>query len=200
MKKLLSTGIILIIVCGVLTGCGTSKDADTNTLFVEKNNSIVEVSVGDFDKDYYDKDEFKDYVKEAVADYKEEDGVGTVKFKKLSVEDKTAKLNMQYSDYKAYSAFVGEEVFVGTVVQALAEGYEFDADFTAVEDGKLKDAVAQEDVVANDDYKVVVVTKPIDVAVHGTITYVSDGTEIKDKKTATVTELTEAGYGYIIYK
>lgn len=200
MKKLLSTGIILIIVCGVLTGCGTSKDADTNTLFVEKNNSIVEVSVGDFDKDYYDKDEFKDYVKEAVADYKEEDGVGTVKFKKLSVEDKTAKLNMQYSDYKAYSAFVGEEVFVGTVVQALAEGYEFDADFTAVEDGKLKDAVAQEDVVANDDYKVVVVTKPIDVAVHGTITYVSDGVEIKDKKTATVTELTEAGYGYIIYK
>lgn len=200
MKKLLSTGMILVMVCMVLSGCGAAKDADTNTLFVEKDNSIIEVSVGAFDKDYYDEDEFKDYVKDEVAAYKDGGGSGTVKFKKLSVEEETAKLNMKYSDYKAYTEFVGDELFAGTVVEALAEGYEFDVDFNIVKDAKIKDSVSASDVTENSDYKAVVVKKATDVSVHGTICYVSDGVKVKDESTAAVEESAEAGFSYIIYK
>lgn len=200
MKKLLSTGVILIMVCGILSGCGTDKDADTTTLFVEKDYSVIEVAVGAFDKDYYDEDECRDYVKDEVAAYKDEDGTGTVKFKKLSVEEGTAKLNMTYSDSKAYTEFTGEELFAGTIVEALAEGYEFDVDFSKVEDAQVKGSVPAEDVTSNSDYKVVVVNRTTDVAVHGTIQYVSDGVTMKDEGTAAVEKSEEATLSYIIYK
>lgn len=200
MRKLLSTGVILIMVCGILSGCGADKDADTTTLFIEKDHSIIEVAVGEFDKDYYDEDEFKDYVKDEVAAYKDGDGTGTVKYKKLSVEEGTAKLNMTYSDYKAYTEFVGEDLFVGTVVEALAGGYEFDVDFSKVEDAQVKGSVSAEDVTANSDYKVVVVNRTTDVVVHGTIQYVSDGVKVKDAGTAAVEKSEEAALSYIIYK
>lgn len=200
MKKLLTTGIVLVMMCGILSGCGAAKDADTTTLFVEKDSSIVEVSVGDFDKDYYDEGEFKDYVKDEVAAYKDGDGTGKVKFKKLSVEEGTAKLNMTYSDYKAYTEFVGRELFVGTIVEALAEGYEFDVDFNEVKDAKVAGSVSATDVTENSDYKVVVLDQGTDVTVHGTIAYVSDGVLVKNESTATVEETAEVGFSYIIYK
>ena len=94
-------------------------------LFPEKKGGITEVAVGDFDKDNYDENELEQYVKDSIKEYEDNDGAGTVKLKNLSVKDGVAKLGMHYSDSTAYSAFVGDTVFTGTVVQAIAAGYDF---------------------------------------------------------------------------
>lgn len=200
MKKVMSTFLVLILSCTVLAGCSSGKDADTDTLFVEKKGAIVEVSVGDFDKDYYDEDEFKQYIKDEIAAYKDGDGTGSVKLDKITIAEDGAKLAMKYSDSEAYTAFVGEEIFTGTIVQAIAAGYDFNVDFKTVEDAEVKDAVDKSDVISNDDYHVAIVTKAIDVNVSGTICYVSDGVKIKDKSTATIEESQDAVFNYIIYK
>ena len=119
MKKKISALLVMLLVCGIFGGCVATKDADTTTLFPEKKGGITEVAVGDFDKDNYDENELEQYVKDSIKEYEDNDGAGTVKLKNLSVKDGVAKLGMHYSDSTAYSAFVGDTVFTGTVVQAI---------------------------------------------------------------------------------
>lgn len=200
MKKTISTILLVVLACGVLSGCGNGKDADTNTLFVDKTGHIVEVSVGDFDKENYDQEEFEKFVEDAIDAY---EGEGTVELDSVSVEDKTAKLNMEYSDSATYTAFVGKELFAGTIVAAVAEGYDFNVEFTAVEKGELKDAADRDDVLANDEYKVVILEMSEDVSVDGKIAYVSEGVILKDESTATVQatdDLDEDALHYVVYQ
>ena len=192
MKKKISALLVMLLACGIFGGCGATKDADTTTLFPEKKGGITEVAVGDFDKDNYDENEVEQYVKDSIKEYEDNDGAGTVKLKNLSVKDGVAKLGMHYSDSTAYSAFVGDTVFTGTVVQAIA-----------VTDGAAGDAADSKDVMKNDDYHVIVLSKGVDVTVDGTLQYVSSGVTVKDKNTATVDEIPAgetAEARYIIYK
>ena len=203
MKKKISALLVMLLACGIFGGCGATKDADTTTLFPEKKGGITEVAVGDFDKDNYDENELEQYVKDSIKEYEDNDGAGTVKLKNLSVKDGVAKLGMHYSDSTAYSAFVGDTVFTGTVVQAIAAGYDFNTDFVAVTDGAAGDAADSKDVMKNDDYHVIVLSKGVDVTVDGTLQYVSSGVTVKDKNTATVEEIPAgetAEARYIIYK
>lgn len=200
MKKTISTILLLALACMMLVGCSNGKDADTNTLFVDKKGHIIEVSVGDFKQDNYDQEEFEKFVDEAIEAY---DGEGTVELDSMSVEEKVAKLNMEYSDSATYTAFNGKELFTGTIVSAVAEGYDFGADFTAVEKGELKDAADRDTVLAHDEYKVVILEMEEDVSVDGEIAYVSAGITLKDKSTATVKEtdgLDEDALHYVVYQ
>ncbi|MGN0342529.1 MAG: hypothetical protein ACI4DO_07030 [Roseburia sp.] len=201
MKKLISLMVLIITGSFLLTGCGPAVDADTNTIFVGKDGKISEVSVGDFTAGNYDIDEFKEYVKDEIDTYEDSDASGKVKLKKIQEKDGTVKLVMEYSDYSTYVSFVGNELFTGTVVQAMAAGYEFPSDFYEVTDAILaEDTTDRSDVIVNDDYNVVITDAVTDVSVSGTICYVSEGVTVKDKGTATVTDSYEIDLKYIIYK
>ena len=176
MKKKISALLVMLLACGIFGGCGATN---------------------------YDENELEQYVKDSIKEYEDNDGAGTVKLKNLSVKDGVAKLGMHYSDSTAYSAFVGDTVFTGTVVQAIAAGYDFNTDFVAVTDGAAGDAADSKDVMKNDDYHVIVLSKGVDVTVDGTLQYVSSGVTVKDKNTATVDEIPAgetAEARYIIYK
>lgn len=61
-----------------------------------------------------------------------------MKLKSLDVEDGKAHLTVSYGSSKEYSAFNGTDMFCGTIAEALAAGYDFDAEFASIEDGKAK--------------------------------------------------------------
>lgn len=200
MKKTIGMILLLALLGGVLSGCGNNKDADISTLFVDKKGQIVEVSVGDFQKDNYDSEEFEQYVKDAVEAY---GGEGTVELASISVKDGTAKLNMEYSDSDTYAAFTGQELFAGTVVSAVAEGYDFNTEFTMVNEGTAADVASRDDVLSKDEYKVVILQVAEDVSVEGTIVYVSAGVTVKSEDTATVIPAEHPGekaLRYIVYQ
>lgn len=201
MKKIFSLLILMLTGSFLLTGCGMTADADTNTLFVGKDGKISEVSVGDFTGSNYDVDEFKDYVKDAIDTYEASGNDGAVKLRKVQEENGTMKLVMEYGDCATYSSFVGNDLYAGSVVQALAAGYDFSADFYAVNEGQIaEDVTSRSDVIANDDYQVVITDAVTDVSVNGTICYMSADVSLKDKSTATVEDAEDTALKYIIYK
>lgn len=132
MRKACMAGISVLIGISMLAGCGKSLDADTDTVYVQKNGTVLSVDVETLDKDYYDETELKDYVTDAVSTYTGEHGKSAVKLENLSVKDGTATLKMKYKTPEDYTGFNGIELYEGKVVKALAAGYDFKTDFVSV--------------------------------------------------------------------
>lgn len=188
MKKYSAICLVIALCVTMLAGCGTSYSAEESTVFVQKHGKIVSTDVEDFDENTYDKDGLEKYVNETIDKYTSENGKNTVKLKELSVKDNSAVLTLEYKDAKAYSGFNGEELFTGTIAEALAAGYRFDTEFASVKDGKAGEAVDSSEFL-DDDLKVVIVKANLDVNVKGKICYLStQNTSLKDKSTVSIRE------------
>ena len=94
MKRLGCIGLTIMICAGMLAGCGSSLEADTNTVYVSKHGKVVSMDVEQLDQSYYDETELKEFVDSAVDEYNTENGKNSVKVDDLTVEDGTAKLRM----------------------------------------------------------------------------------------------------------
>ena len=185
MKKYSAICLVIALCVTMLAGCGTSYSAEESTVFVQKHGKIVSTDVEDFDENTYDKDGLEKYVNETIDKYTSENGKNTVKLKELSVKDNSAVLTLEYKDAKAYSGFNGEELFTGTIAEALAAGYRFDTEFAS---GKAGEAVDSSEFL-DDDLKVVIVKANLDVNVKGKICYLStQNTSLKDKSTVSIRE------------
>ncbi len=192
----------MILCMGLLSGCSKKTDVDTSTVFIEKKGKITSVDVEALDKDYYDEAELESYITDHVNDYTAENG-NTVEMASFTVTDQVAKLQMQYDSYEDYTAFNGIELYDGTVVEAEAAGYDFDTDFISASDEDTK-KVSKDDVLADDNNKVVIIKANVDVKVDGTILYVSkENTKVTEKNKVSITgegSAEEAALTYIIYK
>ena len=202
MKKIICVGFTMILCIGLLSGCSKKTDLDTSTVFIEKKGKITSVDVEALDKDYYDEAELESYITDHVNDYTSENG-NTVEMASFTVTDQVAKLQMQYDSYEDYTAFNGIELYDGTVVEAEAAGYDFDTDFISASDEDTK-KVSKDDVLADDNNKVVIIKANVDVKVDGTILYVSkENTKVTEKNKVSITgegSAEEAALTYIIYK
>lgn len=206
MKKFISISLAMLVIAGLLTGCGKSLEADRDTVYIQKKGNVVSAAIADFDKDYYDEEELKNYIDERVADYQEEHGKNTVSIDEFSVEDGVARLFIKYSGCEDYQNFNEVTLFSGTIPQALAEGYSFEEDFTEIEDGEAAGSV-KKDAVADLDAKVIILSEKVDVKVDGTIRYVSSKyTTMKAKDTVSIQLPEESEDGeesalvYVIYE
>ena len=114
MKKTAGLCPAILIMALSLSGCGgVSMDVDTNTLYVGSNGKITEVIVEDFGEDYY----------------QEENGKSGVEVKKYEVKNGVARLLMEYDGYDSYASFNEAKLYTGTLLQAQADGYDFDVNF-----------------------------------------------------------------------
>lgn len=180
-QKLMITGglaivlLVLIIALAVFVfgSCGTNyAETDTNTVYVLKNGKIISTDVEAFDEKTYNKDELKAYIKENLDTYNAEIGKNSLKQKSFEVEEGEAVLVLEYADANAYEAVNGVELFVGTVKEAQDAGYEFEADYVKLTEGKAITASA-DDFTKSDDYKVVIIKSNTKVVVPGEICFVS---------------------------
>lgn len=206
MKKLFSISLACLIMAGLLLGCGKSLEADRDTVYVQKKGSVTSAAIADFDKDYYDEEELKKYVDERVADYQEQHGEDSVSIDKFSVEEGVAKLYINYKGYEEYQDFNEVTLFSGTVPQALAEGFDFNTEFTEIKGGEAAGTVSK-DKITDTDAKVIILSEKVDVKVDGTIQYVSSQyTTIKAKDTVSIQLPEDAADGeestlvYVVYQ
>lgn len=200
MKKVISICLSLILMSSLLVGCGKSENPDTDTVYVKKNGSITEISIGSFDKEYYDQEELSQFIEDEITSYKDENENCDVKMDSVSVEEDVATLSMKYGDYEDYAGFNGVEFFAGTVVQAIAAGYTFDVAYNSVEAGTETGSADQTEVTNSDKFKVVVLNEDTDVVIKGKIVYVSDSNvTVKSDNTASVKQIND-GVSYIIYQ
>lgn len=203
MKKVTGAGVLLILCMCLLFGCSKKTSVDTATVFIEKKGQIVSVDVETLDKDYYNETELEEYINDHVTDYVEDNGE-TVELTSFEVTDGVAKLQMKYDSYEDYSRFNGIDLYTGTVVTALAAGYDFDVEFSQISKDSDVQMVSRDEVLANDEYKVAIIKANVNVQVPGSILYVSsENTKVVDKHTVSIVQ-EEAGeevaLTYIIYK
>ena len=183
MKRLGCIGLTIMICAGMLAGCGSSLEADTNTVYVSKHGKVVSMDVEQLDQSYYDETELKEFVDSAVDEYNTENGKNSVKVDDLTVEDGTAKLRMDYETVD------GVELYEGKIVQALAAGYDFDTDFAGVDKDGSVTGVTRGDILAQEDLKVVIIKANTDVKIDGKILYVScDNVTVTGKDSVSIKE------------
>lgn len=207
MKRYISLLLVIAVLLTSLTACGKKLDVSKSTIYVQKKGRVLEAIVESFDKDYYSAEELQAYVDERVEAYVSEHEKDCIKVEEFSVEAGSANLRIKYKSCEDYANFNEVELFSGTVPQALAAGFSFDASFCAVTDGALGEPVDRSVILEQADYKVVVLSDKVDVKVDGTVLFVSDQyTGIAAKDTVSITMPQDAPDGaelslvYIIYK
>ena len=171
MKKIVRTILAGLLCAAVFSGCGVSLDGDSSTVHVDKKGAVSSLDVEQLDQEFYDEGELESFVKEAVEEYTQEYGRGTVKVDDITVEDQTAKLQMAYKTAEDYSRFNGIELFAGDVVSSLAAGHTYDVEFARVENGAVVGAATKQDIYAQKDLKAVIIRANTDVQVDGEICY-----------------------------
>lgn len=189
MKKKTAIIFSMLLSFCLLTGCGSKLEVEESTVYVDKDGSVISIDMESFEKDYYDEAELKDYIEEEIGTYTSENGKKSVRLEDVTVEDSAATLKLKYASAEDYTKFNGIELYTGTVVKALAEGYDFNVDFAAVKDGTVTGSATREEILANDDYKIAIIKSNTNVLVEGTILYVSsENVSVTGKNTVSIRE------------
>lgn len=174
MKKTISILFCILLALGILAGCGTSLDVSERLVDVGKKGAVTYYDIYLFDKEYYQEEELKTSLEEMCESYNEENGSGSVKIESFAVEDGKAKLSLKCKTAGDFSSVTGMTLYQGKVVNALADGYNFDTDFQKVESGVKTGGATKQDIYGEGDLKVVVIKANVNVRVAGEICFVSD--------------------------
>lgn len=206
MKRKIAMMVSVILAFSCLYGCGTQLDVEESTIYLDKKGKVVSIDIEPFEKEYYDADELQEYVEKEIEAYTSENGKKTVVLEEISVDEAVANLKMKYASAEDYTKFNDIELYTGTVIKAMAEGYDFNVDFAVVEDGKIKEKADRDKVLENDDYKVAIVKANTNVVVDGEICFVStENVEVTGKNTIKIrgnmeAEQTTEVLTYVVFK
>ncbi len=195
MKRTIRIALLFGMLAVMLSGCGKEFSPDTDTVYVQKKGTIKGANVAAFDKEYYDESELEQFITDTVDTYVTQSGEGTVSVSEFAVEEGIAHVYLDYASAEDYAEFNGVDFYVGTVLDARADGYEILDDFTPVTD--------RDTTWDAQDNKIVIVGQETQVRVDGTILFASPNVNVTEKNIADVTfDLLdeEATPGYIVYK
>lgn len=174
--------IMMTVFC-MLAGCGSETLPDRNTVSIQKDGTIRQIIVDQFEPEYYDIEELRAMAQEKIAQLGGTDTAivcGT-----MEAEDGRVVVEMTYQTDADYRNFNNRELFSGTVSEAVAQGYTFKNLVGA--DGT---AVGEEAVVsAGEDRVVIIQTKAgeaLDVSVYGKIVYTSENISLSGQKNAAI--------------
>lgn len=174
MKKTASIFFCVLLSLSVLGGCGAALDVSERLVDVDKKGRVTYYDIYNFDKTYYQEEELETSLNEMCESYNAEHGSGSAKIESFAVEDEKAKFCVSYKSAGDFSDMTGMALYQGKVVNALAEGYDFDIGFQKVEDGVKTGTATKQDIYGEGDLKVVIIKANVNVRVAGDICYVSD--------------------------
>lgn len=173
MKRLFMIIPVFVLVLGMCTGCGKNYEAKKSTLFIESDGGVVSKDIEAFDAHEYSKESFRKYVNQRIDDYNKKMDSKAIKLKELEFNNDNAILTISYKSYKDYSKFNDIDLFVGSVSDAVAEGYSIDTNFVKIEDNKPVKKVSCNKVLENNSDKIVIIKANTRVNISGTIKYTS---------------------------
>ena len=174
MRKIRVISMLFIFIV-LLTGCGTFE-TDESGVLVKKDGTIIEASIESFAEDYYDEKELKEFINTTIDSFNKENSC-KVKLNELEVTKDKAISYLQFENAKEYALFSGNDFFVGSVPEAIEEGYNLDGEYYSVKDNATGDAINSADI--DDSYNVVISKNRLGINVKGTIYYVSNNVTIK---------------------
>ncbi len=165
-RKVVAIFCTVGLLSALLSACGSGA-AEESRLELTKKGKIVEYTAEDFSGPNYDADEFKNFVKDSIAEYKET-GSGKIKVSHESFENDTAYLTLTYDAPETYTAFNGLACFSGTLQEARAAGYDFSVDFLEADTRRV---VSATEFSSDESLRVFIVETDVDVQIPGAVRY-----------------------------
>lgn len=170
---------ILLTMTFLLAGCGLFED--TPGLTVKENGEIKSYIAEEFSEDYYDETELHDSIQADIAEYNgEEEKIKLTKFKVTGDDELTLTAVMEYSSATDYEEFNGEVLYIGSVAEALKEGYGEDCIFMTSEDENSK--LTLNEIDQKGAYHLIMFTEPVSMKAPKKIQYYSEGLELDDNE------------------
>jgi len=198
LRKRKMEGLLLVMCLLVffIAGCSNQKDMDKSTLSMKKKGSIVQTVVEDFPTEY-DVTELEEQNKSEVEAYNASVGRDAVSIEKTQLKDGKITVVMKYENGNDYFELNGNQLYNGTVRQAITQGYSLDVKMSSTEDGKIING--QTLLQEEDDFHLAIVSEAVDVNTYDKILFVSEGVTVSEnKKLATISE--GAFPAYIVFK
>lgn len=192
--KNLKAFVAVFLMLMLMTGCSQAFDAETNTVYVKKDGTVMQAIIEEFSESNYDQNELEELIKQDVSSYN--NGTEAIKVEKYKVKDNTAKLITSYKKASDYAMFNDVEFFAGTISEAKSQDYEFADMFTSIDENNT---VGSETIKSLSQYKVVIFEENVRIKTDSKILYMSSNTKLIDTKTAAFNDDAE-GLGYIIYE
>lgn len=161
------------------------EEYTASTAEFHRNGGIRITTVESFAEDYYDADELKKTIRDAVASYNEKNGNGRVKEKSFQVADQTAVLVLDYASAEDYSGFNDTPLFVGTVGEAQTDGYDFESIMSAVSHADSSRILNQATLDQLAENEVIILTEQVNVVMPRGILYATPNLGVTDETHAT---------------
>lgn len=212
MKKafiLLFTLMLLAAAC-FASGCGERKlNVSATTLRLNKDGSITHVIIGD-NPSGYTQDELFSYVDGLISSYNTDPEQPAVTLDDLTIsgDGSSIRIAMKYLSWYDYTYFNNVPFFVGSIKNALNQGYDFSAVFSADSGLKLSGYTLPAEYP---DLNVMVVTEAMDVMLPSDAIMISDTVTRNENGSYTVAksinenvpevfQTVNSQYSYLIFK
>lgn len=115
----------------ILTGCSGNLDGyAVNTMIIEKNGTISDVSVEDFSDGTYDMQELEAYINTEIDEYNETHGEDKIILQQLETENSLVKLQLDYASMEDYNSFNHTDYELSSFADTVVNG-----EFTSTADG-----------------------------------------------------------------
>lgn len=191
---------ILVFTFILLSGCGRKNiklktdDVDVNTVVIKKDGTVQAATVEEFNKDYYNLDELKDFITKEINKFNSSVGSDTaITMDSLEMDEEDAVLILTYQNLDTYAAFNEVEAVTLGVDALQGENVELPDVFVKEDDGAY---VKQDVALKNGKYKLVMIKDNIDLMVEGKIKYYANCILVNSYTIQTAPE----GASVIVYK
>lgn len=189
---------ILISICLLfifLTGCNHNTDYTQTTLQLEKDGTIIQTIVEEFQDSSYDFEELKQMNQEETKAYNESVSHEAIETTMMQYEGDKVKAVITYMNVNDYYGFNNTILYFGTIEQAKIAGYNLNVNLVSV-DGQ--DKISPDELKDMEKRHIAIVNEAVDVHTYGKILYTSEDVTVgKNKKLATVAGEETA---YIVFK
>ncbi len=171
MKKVFVLFAVLLCMC--MCACTEQKPENigTTTVYVRDDGSITATFVEDFSQPQYDMTELQTMTETEITEYNSLNGEGTVTMTFFEVEGNIAKMQLDFVNDTAYSDFIGEDLFVGTIAEALDAGYVLDVSLT--NPNNSEEFIGEHELLTMQESNIVIVENAVRVRTESKMTYMS---------------------------
>lgn len=193
----LAAGLCLLVL--LLSGCGQTavpEEISEPSLVIGSDGGVTAYLVGQFDKSYYDLSELAAMAREEAAEFGRPSSDGTMPVTVDSVEnvqDGSGRVVVTYhfDGTASYKEFLGNELFYGTVGEALAQGYLPDMIFQSVGNGT---PMTSEALTAEKDRHLIITNAAAVVYCPNKVTHVSSGAVINSDGSVDASQASDTVY------
>lgn len=191
------TVCFVMLLPALLAGCNDKEEQYyETTLKIDKKGNITENIVESFDKDYYDVSELANEFEKEVQNYNDSMGSEEIRLKGTEQKDGEVFVKVEFNGPSDYQSFVGEEMFIGTIDDAVQNGYSMNVSLKGVDKG---DIISRVQIMGMKDKNIVIMSEPVRVKLYSDIAYVSANVDVVGSKEARI--LSESGgLAYIVLK